>query len=146
MELVSYEFIRMFNTLPEPGWVPDDEVNLLYLVRADGELSQGAFHPLDAVPENTLEDHKYLADSVRGHFMRKQLMEQGELRYDGMIVAPEWKWEVISYERPFQIDFRLTCDNLTQARSVASEVLAKAANSSIIRHAHIFDDQGRQVL
>ncbi len=151
LKLRSARMVRHFNTRPSTGWVPDHEINLLYVVEAEGEEfsgegSGGAFYPLDALPEDILVDHIYLVDCVRGYFMRKGLMERSELRHDGMVVAPEWKWEVISYEHPFQIDFRSTCDNLTQARAVASDVLVKSATSSIVRHAHIFDDQGRQVL
>ena len=81
LKLRSAQFLRHFNLRPETGWVPNHQLNMLYLARADGEPFQGEFFPLDAIPETTLPYHKYYVEWVRGYFMWEEAVKKGAIKH-----------------------------------------------------------------
>jgi len=91
------ELIRTFNTRPETGWVPNQQIAHFFLCTVEGEPTHGQFFPITQVPQNTLGHHKkYVEEYLRAFFLRRETMRQGGIWNDGLYVAPEWNWLVVA--------------------------------------------------
>lgn len=132
-KLRSAQFLRNFNIRPETGWVPNHQLNMLYLAEAEGEPTQGEFFPLETLPETTLPYHKYYVECVRAHFMREEVIHEGKLaRAHDYNAAPEWKWRVnFADSQDGQI-----VNTLNEALAILKEKREKGTSAWIV------DDQG----
>lgn len=98
LTLKRFEFIRRFNTRPETGWVPGQQIGHLWYceVEMEGESREGEFYPLTALPEDTLGHHKKYMEYLRAFFLRRETMWDRGIKWDGRAwpqpKAPEWKW------------------------------------------------------
>lgn len=140
LELKKIDFIRRFNTRPDTGWVPGQQMAHFWLCEVEGEPTNGKFYPLTALPENTLGHHRKYVDCLRAFLMRRETMQKNGIWYDGQYRAPEWKWLV-------QIDGRHEVYRTIQVCDSFDEAIAlyrKANPKEFI--VSLYDDQGKQIL
>ncbi len=140
MKLRSARFLRHFNLRPSTGWVPNHQLNMLYIAGAEGEPFQGEFFPLDAIPDDTLPYHKYYVECVRGYFMWEEVARKGKIKHiHDDAAAPEWKWRV-NTAGGFDGQASAIFDTLDEA---LADLEAKRSQGV---EAWLVDDQGFQIL
>lgn len=93
--LQKIELIRTFNTRPETGWVPNQQMAHFWLCTVEGEPTRGQFFPVTQLPEDTLGHHKKYVEYLRAFFLRRETMKRNGIWNDGLYFAPEWKWLVV---------------------------------------------------
>lgn len=131
LELKKLEFIRRFNTRPETGWVPGQQMAHFFLCVVEGEPTVGKFYPLTALPENTLGHHRKYVDCLKAFFIRRNTMKMRGIWWDGEHRASEWKWLVVRGARDTEFD---TLDS-------ALEYCVRMAGPCVL-----YDDEGREIL
>lgn len=136
LALRKYELIRCFNTRPETGWVPGQQNAKFWYVEADGEPTVGKFFPLTSLPDDTLGHHRKYVDCLRAFLMRRKQMRGGNILWDGLHCASEWKWLCKTLDPPIHAKhFFAEFDTFGEALGFAYQNPATS----------LFDDMGQQI-
>lgn len=143
LTLKQYQFIRRFNTRPETGWVPGQQIAHFWYCEVEGEPSNGKFYPLIALPEDTLGHHKKYVEYLRAFFMRRNTMRKVGIRHDGKQCASEWRWlcYVLHSSEPDPPGI-VEYDTLDEALNRCNEWRVEDGGNIV----HLYDDMGQQIV
>lgn len=146
LTLKRFEFIRRFNTRPETGWVPGQQIAHFWYCEVEGEPINGKFYPLTVLPEDTLGHHKKYVEYLRAFLMRRETMRTKGIWHDGRHHASEWKWvcarTLFFPESNESYNDRHEFDSFDEALTGLQELKKLKAALPY----HLFDDLGQQIV
>ncbi|TSC73310.1 MAG: hypothetical protein G01um101470_159 [Parcubacteria group bacterium Gr01-1014_70] len=144
LELVTFEFIRCFNTRPETGWVPGHQMAHFWYCEVEGEPTNGKFYPLTAIPDDTLGHHKKYVDCLRAFLLRRTMMKVG-IFFDGVARAREWHWLCVAYNpvsmKLLEIPGPMEFQTLGEAEAMVRDRFYVGDYVGLV----LFDDMGQEI-
>jgi len=138
LELLDFEFIRNFNIQPRSGYVPNHQLSRFYHCRVKGNPKMGDFYLLTSLPKDTLDQHRKYVDHLRAFFLRRKIMQEKGIWFDGTRRASEWKWLCATLDPIRAKIFYKEVDTLDEALEHLKD-WGGVGN-------HIFDDLGQQIV
>lgn len=141
--------IRRFNTRPETGWVPNHQMAVFFVCEVEGEPSVGKFFPIypkPEIPDDVLGHHVKYLDCLRAHFMRMKAQREGNICWDYVEKASQWRWRVVL--RDFELDgeYFKSCGDHGSLDTAVKVLADHRGSSQEPRNFFLVDDQGLQIL